>query len=337
LVETLAIRRSSRFLRCYLPACTAAGLVCDYITKGPALSHDRLVGSSLYAGGIRLVIIFADGYTQLPSQDVPGKGFGPTWMTPAQEQDLENFVLGGGSVLLLHNSMWGCASPSTRQPCALNAACPCLYVLPKLLLPLMRCAAGTLVDPIKPHSEYDAVVMLQELRDVQAVLSASTRPMTAQEAGLCDVRQMGPFRRLCGAVGGYHPAFEPHTYTVVDSEHPIARGLSAQFTLYDEQHYTVIDAHRGAKLFLTSRGQDGRETCAGHSFEHGRGRVAYLAPGHVPLVTQPRSVLPKGQVDSLNHPAMQLLLHNAVQWLVRSPSKSREHCEDENASCRFRM
>ena len=58
-----------------LPTCTAAGLFCDFITKGPALCRDRLLGLQgvprLYAGGIRLVIIFADGYTQVPNPALP--------------------------------------------------------------------------------------------------------------------------------------------------------------------------------------------------------------------------------------------------------------------------
>ena len=41
-----------------LPACEAAGLTVDFITKGPALTASRLAGK-------KLCIIFADGYTQV--------------------------------------------------------------------------------------------------------------------------------------------------------------------------------------------------------------------------------------------------------------------------------
>ena len=52
--------------------------------------------------GVKVVIIFADGYTDL--DQLPLK---PTWMKPYQEQALEQFVADGGSFMPLHNSMWG--------------------------------------------------------------------------------------------------------------------------------------------------------------------------------------------------------------------------------------
>ena len=53
----------------------------------------------------------------------------------------------------------------------------------------------------------------------------------------------------------------------------------SDFRVHDEQHYVFLDAHKGARAFLTNRGSDGRESCAGYSFVHGRGRVCFLAPG----------------------------------------------------------
>ena len=177
----------------------------------------------------------------------------PGW-SRRRSRPLEEFVLGGGSLLLLHNSMWG--------------------------------------YPVKPHTPAIAAdVLLQELRDVQAVLSASSRPTISDDVGLGDVGEMRPFRRLCGAVGGYHPAFERVKYTVVEPSHPIVQGVSVEFSMHDEQHFTVVDEHRGAKLFL--------------------------APGHVPLGGRRQGLeLPEGEVDSLRHPMTQRLLHNAVNWLV---------------------
>jgi hypothetical protein len=85
----------------------------DFITKGPALTASRLAGK-------KLCIIFADGYTQVPMEfrgedGKPAKRFGPCWMSPAQEQALEEFVLAGGSFMPVHNS-------SARTACALLAA-----------------------------------------------------------------------------------------------------------------------------------------------------------------------------------------------------------------------
>ena len=76
-----------------LPACTAAGLTVEYLCKGPALNAEKLEGK-------KVVIIFADGYTQ----EQPLR---PTWMAPEQEQALEDFVKAGGSFMPIHNSMWG--------------------------------------------------------------------------------------------------------------------------------------------------------------------------------------------------------------------------------------
>ena len=86
-----------------LPALTAAGLRVDFITKGPALSAAKLLGKSV-------VIFFADGYTQEPSeydtvdengQAVVVRRFGPSWMSEQQAIELEDFVLAGGSFMAI--------------------------------------------------------------------------------------------------------------------------------------------------------------------------------------------------------------------------------------------
>jgi hypothetical protein len=38
---------------------------------------------------------------------------------------------------------------------------------------------------------------------------------------------MGPYRRLCGGVGGHHPAYELLKMTVVDGSHPITAGVTS--------------------------------------------------------------------------------------------------------------
>jgi hypothetical protein len=268
-----------------LPALTAAQLRVDFITKGPALSAAKLLGK-------QLVVIFADGYTQEPSgydttdergDQVRVSRFGPSWMTEQQAQDLEDFVLAGGCFLAIHNSMWG--------------------------------------YPIRPRprdAPRDPNEMLREMQAVQAVLAPSAEAMSTERADrdlLAVEEDMGPYRRLCGGVGGYHPAFERIEVLVTDSDHPITAGVE-DFVTHDEQHYVFFDAHRGAKMILKNRGSDGRESCAGYVFQHGAGRVCYLAPGHVPLSSQPSMVMPDDEPDALAHPQVQLLLHNAVRWLV---------------------
>ena len=258
-----------------LPAISAAGLEADFITKGPGLSASKLAGK-------RLLIIFADGYTisnhVLDADGNAVRTSGPSWMSPQQAQDVENYVLAGGALLTIHNSLWG--------------------------------------YPIVPREAPDQAAMMQELRDVQAVLRDASAPMTTEQAGQAEASRMGPYRRACGGVGGYHPAFERQSVHVVDPDHPIVSGVR-DFEVHDEQHFVFYDAHLGARMFLKSRGSDGRESCAGYSYQHGRGRVCYLASGHVPLASQPSMHLPPGEPHAIAHPMVQLLFFNAVSWLTK--------------------
>ena len=239
----------------------------------------------------------------------------PTWMMPYQEQALEAFVAAGGSFMPLHNSMWGYPigihldggkSPDLTRPSYKQAS--------KLgwltAQPPARCTYGT-GDPGK----WDR--MGEELTDVQAKLVASTQPTTTEEVGLGDESKMGPYRRVCGGVGGHHPAFELQEVIVVDDSHPVTKGVTS-FAVHDEQHFTFIDEHRGAQLLLINRGSNGAESCAGWAYEHGagQGRVVYLASGHVPLVNHTSMDLPEDAHDAMSHPMVQKLLHNAVAWMA---------------------
>jgi hypothetical protein len=73
------------------PACHAAGLTVVYMGKGPQFCAAAL-------SGVKVVIIFADGYTDLNLPPLK-----PTWMQPYQEKALEEFVAAGGSFMPLHN------------------------------------------------------------------------------------------------------------------------------------------------------------------------------------------------------------------------------------------
>ena len=123
-----------------------------FLGKGPQFNAAKLEG-------IKVVIIFADGYTD----EWPGLALGPSWMQPHQEQALEDFVAAGGSFMPLHNSMWGypIGSHPTRDEITLKA-------------------------------------MAAELTEVSGKLRASTKPTTTEEVGLGDEAKMGPYRRVCG-------------------------------------------------------------------------------------------------------------------------------------------
>ena len=51
----------------------------------------------------------------------------------------------------------------------------------------------------------------------------------------------------CAGVGGHHPTYELQDVIVLDSTHPITKGVT-DFKVYDEQHFTFIDEHRGAQV-----------------------------------------------------------------------------------------
>ena len=48
-------------------------------------------------------------------------------------------------------------------------------------------------------------------------------------------------------VGGHHPTYELQDVVVLHATHPITKAVT-DFQVYDEQHFTFIDEHRGAKV-----------------------------------------------------------------------------------------
>jgi hypothetical protein len=55
------------------------------------------------------------------------------------------------------------------------------------------------------------------------------------------------YARLTVGVGGHHPTYELQDVIVLDDTHPITKGVT-DFKVYDEQHFTFIDEHRGAQV-----------------------------------------------------------------------------------------
>ncbi|MCI0852099.1 MAG: ThuA domain-containing protein, partial [Chloroflexi bacterium] len=100
----------------------------------------------------------------------------------------------------------------------------------------------------------------------------------------------------------FHPPYMHFDIHITDKDHPITDGVG-DYEIEDEQHFIWFDKDR-VDLFATSQGKDGRESASGYSHEYGKGRVVYLANGHRQVVLQ--------------HPSVQKLLTNAVNWLLRS-------------------
>ena len=116
------------------------------------------------------------------------------------------------------------------------------------------------------------------------------------------------FRDVLGAVTEDHPPIRKFKVRVVNHEHPITRGVS-DFVVTDEQHFVRYEKDPKF-LLLASENEDGltwknlgTKSAAGWAYDYGKGRVCYLAPGHL--------------LTALWNPEYVKLQKNAVRWLLR--------------------
>lgn len=132
------------------------------------------------------------------------------------------------------------------------------------------------------------------------------------------------FREVLGAVTQGHPPIRPFKVKVVYGEHPITRGVN-DFVVTDEQHFVLYEKDPRYVL-LRSVNEDGlayapgpweREhlpiapnsekpntSCeAGWAYDYSKGRICYLAPGHM--------------IVDLWNPEYEKLQQNAARWLLR--------------------
>jgi type 1 glutamine amidotransferase len=120
------------------------------------------------------------------------------------------------------------------------------------------------------------------------------------------------FRDVLGAVTQNHPPIRKFKVKVVNPDHPITRGVS-DFTVTDEQHYMtyqkdpkylLLQSVNEDGLTFTNQGTNlGTTAAAGWAYDYGKGRVCYLAPGHM--------------LTDLWNPEYEKLQKNAVKWLLR--------------------
>jgi len=116
------------------------------------------------------------------------------------------------------------------------------------------------------------------------------------------------FRDVLGAVTRQHPPIRPFKVRVVNKAHPITRDVN-DFVVTDEQHYVTYEKDTKHLLLesVNEQGLDfaglGKASAAGWAYDYGKGRVCYLAPGHL-------------LVDLWN-PEYEKLQKNAARWLMR--------------------
>ena len=116
------------------------------------------------------------------------------------------------------------------------------------------------------------------------------------------------FRDVLGAVTEQHPPIRKFKVRVVNHDHPITRGVN-DFVVTDEQHFMKYEKDP-KYLLLESVNEDGAafrnlgtKSAAGWAYDYGKGRVCYLAPGHL--------------LTALWNPEYVKLQKNAVRWLLR--------------------
>ena len=93
-----------------------------------------------------------------------------------------------------------------------------------------------------------------------------------------------------------HPPFGRFTVEVVDSSHPVTRGLS-DFEI-DDERYELVDVVAGLNVLARNEGHP-----MVYTTQHGDGRVCYIALGH--------------DRRSLGTPVYAQLLDQAVSWVTR--------------------
>lgn len=116
------------------------------------------------------------------------------------------------------------------------------------------------------------------------------------------------FRDVLGAVTQEHPPVRPFRVRITNRNHPITAGAS-DFLVTDEQHFVKYEKDP-KYILMQSVNEDGRtwkdlgaSSVAGWAYDYGKGRVCYLAPGHL--------------MAALWNPEYEKIQRNAVKWLLR--------------------
>jgi len=115
------------------------------------------------------------------------------------------------------------------------------------------------------------------------------------------------YRHVEGAVYTGHPPIRAFRVRIVNRDHPITRGVN-DFLVVDEQHYVDYDKDPKHVLMRSENadglpyGDQGTSCEAGWAYDYGKGRVCFMAPGHM--------------ITALWNPEYVKLQKNAVDWLL---------------------
>lgn len=116
------------------------------------------------------------------------------------------------------------------------------------------------------------------------------------------------FRDVLGAVTEEHPPLRPFRVRITKKDHPITAGVS-DFVVTDEQHFVKYEKDP-KYILMQSVNEDGKTwknlgttSAAGWAYDYGKGRVCYLAPGHL--------------ISALWNSEYVKIQQNAVRWLLK--------------------
>lgn len=120
------------------------------------------------------------------------------------------------------------------------------------------------------------------------------------------------YRDVEGAIYTGHPAIRPFKVKIVNHGHPITKGVN-DFIVTDEQHYMTYDKDPKYVLarsvnedgldFTDTAGRRSNSAEAVWAYDYGKGRVCFMAPGHM--------------VSVLWNPEYEKMQKNAAKWLLR--------------------
>jgi type 1 glutamine amidotransferase len=116
------------------------------------------------------------------------------------------------------------------------------------------------------------------------------------------------WREVMGGAYIGHPTLRPFKVRVVNTTHPITRGIQ-DFMVNDEQHYVEYDKDK-KDILLEAENIDGltfqnlgTKSIAGWAYDYGRGRVVFTSMGHT--------------IHALWNPEYVKLQKRALQWLLK--------------------
>lgn len=168
---------------------------------------------------------------------------------------------------------------------------------------------GIVSDPPLPHWEGNAVswITVEQGRAVKAFVENGGGALFYHNTPYISPHNQD-FRDVLGAVTEEHPPLRPFRVKITNHEHPITAGIS-DFVITDEQHFVKYEKDP-KHLLMQSVNDEGKTwkdlgttSAAGWAYDFGKGRVCYLAPGHL--------------ISALWNPEYEKIQQNAARWLLK--------------------